>query len=125
MYKLSEETMNNIDKKIRETLGISYEEYEKLDFDEQQKLLSKYRKKHYKKENKRDMFNVMIGYGDNSFFTQVKKGEDVMVRYGNIIEAGLTREEEKQRIEDDLDDILYSKPISFVKKLKRRIKSRF
>ena len=123
MYKLSDKTMENIDKLIKKTLGMSYEEYDKLDFDEQQELLKKYRKKHKKKEE--DIVDVMIGYGDNSFFTQVKKGEDVMVRYGNIIEAGLTLEEEKQRREDHLDDILYSKPVAFAKKLKRRIKSKF
>ena len=31
-------------------------------------------------------------------------------------------DEEKQRIEDDLDDIIYSKPVAFVKKIQRRIK---
>ena len=123
MYKLSDKTMENIDKLIKKTLGMSYEEYDKLDFDEQQELLKKYRKKHKKKEE--DIVDVMIGYGDNSFFTQVKKGEDVMVRYGNIIEAGLTLEEEKQRREDHLDDILYSKPVAIVKKLKRKIISKF
>ena len=66
--------------------------------------------------------DVMIGYGELATFEKVKKGDSVMTRYGNIVEAGLTREEEKNRIEDDLDDILYSKPVALVKKIKRRIK---
>lgn len=94
----------------------------KLDFYEQQKLLSKYRQKQKKKSD--EYVDVMVGYGEFSTFTKVKKGEQVMTRYGNIIEAGLTREEEQQRLEDDLDDIIYRKPVAFVKKLQRRIKKR-
>ena len=37
MYKC-DQIMENIDKKVRETLGMTYEEYDKLDFDEQQEL---------------------------------------------------------------------------------------
>ena len=64
---------------------------------------------------------VMVGYGEHSTFVKVKKGEDVMVRYGNIIKAGLTPEEEHRRLEDQMDDAIYSKPVAFVKKLSRRI----
>ena len=96
--------------------------FSKLDFYEQQKLLNKYRQKQKKKSDKH--VDVMVGYGEFSSFVKVKKGEQVMTRYGNIIEAGLTREEEQQRLEDDLDDIIYSKPVAFVKKLQRRINKR-
>ena len=73
--------------------------------------------------NKKDKYvDVMVGYGEHSTFTKVKKGEDVMIRYGNIIEAGLTPEEEHKRLEDAMDDALYSKPVAFVKKLARRMK---
>ena len=58
---------------------------------------------------------VLYDYKNEDYFV-------VMTRYGNIIEAGLTREEEKQRIENDLDDIIYSKPVAFVKKIQRRVK---
>ena len=64
----------------------------------------------------------MVGYGELSTFVTAQKGETVMVRYGNIIEAGKTRKEYRRQIEDDLDDILYSKPVALVKKIKRRIK---
>ena len=66
--------------------------------------------------------DVMVGYGEHSIFVKAKKGEKVMTRYGNIIEAGLTSEEERRRIDDSIDDIIYSKPVALVKKLKRRIK---
>lgn len=71
---------------------------------------------------KNEKVDVMVGYGEMATFKKVNKGDLVMARYGNIIEAGLTREEERQRIEDDLDDIIYSKPVALVKKIQRRIK---
>ena len=120
MYKC-DQIMENIDKKVRETLGMTYEEYDKLDFDEQQELWKKYRKK-----NKlEDIAVVITSYGDNSIFAKVKKGEYVMVKSEDIVLTSFTREEEKRRMEDHLDDVLYSKPVAFVKKLKRRIKSKF
>ena len=120
---LKQETLDNISKTFERELGITYEEFDKLDFDEQQRLLSEHRKKQKKKKSD-DYVDVMVGYGEFSTFVKVKKGEKVMTRYGNIMEAGLTLEEEHQRLEDDLDDIIYSKPVAFVKKLQRRIKNR-
>ena len=120
---LYQKTIDNISRTFERELGITYEEFDKLDFDEQQRLLSEYRKKHKKKKSD-EYVDVMVGYGEFSSFVKVRKGEKVMIRYGNIIEAGLTREEKKQRLEDDLDDIIYSKPVAFVKKLQRKIKNR-
>ena len=56
--------------------------------------------------NKKDKYvDVMVGYGEHSTFTKVKKGEDVMIRYGNIIEAGLTPEEEYEILFNLFEDI--------------------
>ncbi len=71
-----------------------------------------------------DLDFVIFGYGNNSVIDEVKKGEKVMVRYGNIIEVSLTRALYKQKLEDDLDDIIYSKPVAFVKKMVRNVKNR-
>ena len=120
---MNHETRKNIEDTIEEKLGISYQEYELLDFDEQQSLLQEYRKKQKSKKSD-DFVDVMVGYGEFSTFTKVKKGEKVMTRYGNIMEAGLTLEEEQQRLEDRMDDAMYSKPVAFVRKLTRRIKNR-
>lgn len=116
---LTQKTMNNISDLLEREIGMTYEEFDKLNFDEQQKILSEHRKKLKKKSD--EYVDVMVGYGEHSTFVKVKKGEKVMTRYGNIIEAGLTLEEEQQRLEDSLDDIIYSKPVAFVKKLQRRI----
>ena len=120
---LEQEIKDNVSRTFERKLGITYEEFDKLDFDEQQRLLSETIKKQKKKKSD-DYVDVMVGYGEFSTFVKVKKGEKVMTRYGNIIEAGLTFEEEQQRLEDDLDDIIYSKPVEFIKKIKRKIKNR-
>ena len=73
-------------------------------------------------KQKKEKLDVMVGYGELATFERVNKGDLVMTRYGNIVESGLTREEERQRIEDELDDILYSKPTALVKKIQRKIK---
>lgn len=54
---------------------------------------------------------------------KVKKGKKVMLSDGTIIEAGLTPEEQKQRLEEKLDVALYGKPIALMKKIRRKIKS--
>lgn len=77
--------------------------------------------KKIKKEPEEEVV-VLYGYGEHATGGKVKKGEIVMVRYGYLMEAGLTPEEHRQRREDQMDDILYSKPVALVKKLKRRIK---
>ena len=104
------------------TLGISYEEYEQLDFDEQQKLIAMHRKK--PKRNNSSEVTIMIGSGEHSTFTEVKKGEIVMIGSGEdscFARAGISPEEERQELDDEIDKILDSKPVAFVKKLQRRI----
>ena len=47
-----------------------------------------------------------------------------MLSDGTFVIAGDTPEESRQRLEDRLDDAIYSKPVAFVKKLSRKIKNR-
>ena len=47
---MKKETRENINKEFIRMLGISYDEYDKLDFDEQQKLISEYHKKYPNKD---------------------------------------------------------------------------
>ena len=65
---------------------------------------------------------MMIGRGEHSTFIKVKKGERVMLSDGTFVEAGLTPEESKRRLDDKIGDMLYSKPIALVKKISRRLK---
>ena len=123
MYELKEETKRNINYIIEKTLGIKYEEYEKLDCDEQRKLITEYHKKN-KSKNSNEVI-AMIGSGENAIFTKVKKGERIMIGSGEdscFVRAGITPEEARRELDDKMDDAIYSKPVAFVKKLQRRLK---
>ena len=67
---------------------------------------------------------VMIGSGDSAIATYKRRGEKYLLSDGTIVRAGYTKEESRRRIEDRLDEIIYSKPIALVKKIKRRLKNR-
>ena len=124
---LKPETRNNILKTIEITLGISYEEFEQLDSDEQQKLIAMH-KRILKRENS-DEVNVLVGPSESSFITKVKKGERIMVGSGEnscFVRAGISPQEELKELNNKIDTILYEKgkPIGHGKKLQRRIKNK-
>lgn len=121
-YKLNSTTKENINNILLNTLGINYEEFDNLDFDEQQKIIRQYHKINSKSKCKNSF--VMIGNGEHSTFIKVKNGEKIMIGSGEhscFVEAGLTPEEEKMKLDDKIDDIIYSKPLALVKKIVRRI----
>lgn len=105
---------------LERELGIPYEKFDKLDCDEQHKILKAHKK--ILKPAKKDKVLMMIGSGEHSIFIKVKKGERVMLSDGTFVEAGLTPEESKRRLDDKIDDMLYSKPVALVKKISRRLK---
>lgn len=116
-----EETAPEIAKDLLEReLGIPYEEFDKLDCDEQHKILQVHKK--ILKPTKKDEVLMMIGSGEHSIFIKVKKGERVILSDGTFVEAGLTPEESKRRLDDKIDDMIYSKPVALVKKISRRLK---
>lgn len=70
MYKLSGETEKNINDTMQSTLGISNEEFKKLDFDKQQELIKEYHMKNQQKQSNNNF--VMIGHGEHSCFVNKK-----------------------------------------------------
>lgn len=115
---LQPKTLENISNVIESTYGITYEEYSKLDYDEQQRLVRKNRKK-----RESGKVTIMIGSGEYSTFIKVKKGKLVLIGSGEhscFVRAGVSPLEEERELDDKLDDIIYSKPVAFIKKLKRR-----
>lgn len=115
------ETASEIAKDFLEReLGIPYEEFDKLDCDEQHKILQAHKK--ILKPAKKDEVIMLIGSGEHSTLIKVKKGEKVMLSDGTFVEAGLTPEESKRRLDDKIDDMIYSKPVALVKKISRRLK---
>ena len=118
---MNDEIRKKINETIKRELGMSYDEFELLDFDEQQKLIEQNRKR--KKSNSKNV-RVMIGSGEHAIFINKKRGERYMLADGTFVRVGDTPEESRARLEDRLDDAIYSKPVAFVKKLSRRIKNR-
>lgn len=45
-----------------------------------------------------------------------------MLSDGMFVGAGLTQKESERRLDDRIDDMLYSKPVALVKKIRRRLK---
>lgn len=119
MY-LNESTKEIIKKDIESKLGIPYEQFANLDIDEQERMLKEYRKKNNIKSNQDTI--IIVGSGEHAIFTKTKKGSRHMLEDGTFYEAGLSLEESESRLNDRMDDVLYSKPVAFVKKIVRRMK---
>ena len=122
-YKLKDETREAINEHFKRILGISYDEFELLDVDEQQKLISEYHKRH--PQRKSDTEIVMIGSGENALFLKVKKGQRYMVTSGDhsiMARAGETREEQDRRINAYLDRQAETQKPKGLKQLIKRMK---
>ncbi len=125
MYKLKEETIQNIENQIERMLGIKYDDFIQLDDAEQRRLITEYHKK--KGTKKSDYVIELIGSGEHSFPVRVKRWQRIMVGSGEnsiFVRAGITPEEARRELDDRIDDALYSKPVAFVKKIGRRLKGR-
>ena len=120
MYELSDETKEHINNTLIRELGISYDEFQLLDFDEQQRLIEENRKKK-NRNRKSDLVTVMIGSGDNAIFVKMKRGERYMLSDGTFVIAGDTPEDERKRLDERLDKII-NKDESFVKNLTKKFK---
>ena len=86
---------------------MSYDKYEQLDFDEQQKIMAEYHKRH---PNKSKTTTAMIGGGDDSLFIKTSKGKKILTTNGYYI-AGETLEENKVRWENPIKKIYRKKQI--------------
>ena len=72
-----------------------------------------------KKEEKEEI--ILIRSGDQSMFASVKNDDTVILGDpSTFVYAGVTMVKDQKKIEGIVDDILYSKPVALVKKLKRR-----
>lgn len=105
---------------LEKKLGIPYEEFEKLDYDEQHKILQAHKK--ILKAHKKNEALMMIGSGEHSTFIKVKEGERVMLSDGTFVRAGITQEDLKRNLDNKIDDMLYDKSIALTKKFDRRLK---
>ena len=118
---LKPEILDSISRTLENEIGMTYKKFEKLNFDEQQRIIEQHRQQKGKQSNNKKV-RVMIGSGENAIFIKKNRGERYMLDDGTFVRTGDTPEESRARLEDRLDDITYSKPVAFVKKLQRRIK---
>lgn len=114
--------MNDIMKKrfkesLKNELGITHDEFELLNYYQQRRLIELKRKK--KKTNSKHV-NVMIGSGEHEIFVKKRRGDGIMLEDGSFIIAGDIPDESRKKIDDRIDDIVYTKPVTFVKKMLRR-----
>lgn len=94
LNKVNTQKLSTIEKK----LGISYEEFEQLDFNEQQKLIKHIKKKRKGKPNR----TIMIGTGEHATFVQTgitpEKSLQDLEKKMNAIIRNATKEKTKQKI---------------------------
>ena len=75
------------------------------------------------KTKKEDLVRVMVGSGEHSFFTMVPKGTKVMVGSGEhsfFTRAGITAEEQKRELDEKIDALSDSKPVTYFKRIQRK-----
>ena len=112
-----EETKRNINEHFQKTLGMSYDEFNELDTDLQQRLIREYHEKYPTK--KKDTELVMIGSGENAIFVRRKIGERILITSGDhsiVTRVGDTRESQEKRFNS------YFKKEGKVKQLIKRIR---
>lgn len=112
-----------INNSMKRELGMTYDEFEMLNFDEQQRLIEQNRQRKRKK-CKSNKVRLMVGSGEHSILVTKKRGERYILSDGTLVIAGDTPEESRERLEKKLDDLTSSKPMTFVKKLSKKQKNR-
>lgn len=120
---MRQDTKDTINKHFMRMYGMTYDEFELLDTDIQQRLIKEYHQKHPKKKS--DIEIVMIGSGENAMFLKVKKGQKIFVTSGDhsiIVRAGETREEQTARIDKYFDG--KTSPLEQAKQLVKRIRGK-
>lgn len=81
---------------LQETLGMTYEEFDDLDFDEQQTKIEEYQRRNPKTES--EYVTVMIGSGEHAIFQKVKRGTKVLIgngRHSCFVTMGISSEENR------------------------------
>lgn len=116
---LADKVIENLNNILLKEINITYNQFEELDYDEQQKILKVLRNKNEKKKVSNKEI-VMIGSGENSIFVRMNKGQKVMLSDGTIYEVGLTKEEFNKRLERKMQKVIKKSPIEKIKSLVKK-----
>lgn len=89
---------DNANEVLLGTIGISYDEFEQLTLEEQERIIAEYHKKH---PNKSKTVRVMIG----DIFMNVPKGQKIFTAHNGYITAGQTLEESREALDKRFEKI--------------------
>lgn len=92
-YKLNQKVIDNRNRVFLAKTGMSYDEFTKLDFDEQQQII----KEIHKNDKVKNLVPVMIGYGEHATFIKMKKDKKYKTVDGVIVSAVTTLEKEQKK----------------------------
>lgn len=95
MY-LNDETKKIQNQFFINTFGMTYDEFDLLDFDKQEELIEKYHKEH--SQTQRTYGEVAFGSGDNLMLVKYPKGTKILTSNGYVV-AGETIDEYKQKMQ--------------------------
>lgn len=73
-----------------------------------------------RKTSKNGYNKVMIGSGALAIFTRKKTGEKYMLYDGKVVRAN-TLKDSRRLLEERQDAAIYSKPVAFAKRLRRKV----
>ena len=100
-FKIKSETMENVKSQIEREIGIPYDEFEKLNIYEQQRIIKEKRNK-----KRKNTVRVMIGSGEHAMFINVPRGTKIMLEDGTFVRVGLTLDEYREERDKEIDEML-------------------
>lgn len=92
---MDNKVMECINASIMRELGMTYEQFNNLSFDEQQRIIEDRRQA----KKKTDRVRVMIGSGEHAIFVTKKRGERYMLSDGTFAIVGDSPEQSRKRVD--------------------------
>ena len=118
-FKLKSETMENIKFEIEREIGIPYDEFQKLNIYEQQRII-----KEKARKKRKNTVRVMIGSGEHAMFINVPRGTKIMLEDGMIVKVGFSLEEYRKERDKKIDRMLNKEDKAIKKIIKPTIKQK-
>lgn len=118
-FKIKPETMKNVKSQIEREIGIPYDEFEKLNIYEQQRIIKEKRNK-----KRKNTVRVMIGSGEHAMFINVPRGTKIMLEDGTFVRVGLTLDEYKKERNKEIDNMLKREDKAIKKMSKPTVKEK-
>jgi len=92
----------NVSQTLQRTIGMTYDEFDALDCDDQQAIIQEYHRKNPKPES--EYVTVMIGSGEHAIFQKAKRGTKVLIGSGRnscFVTVGKSKEELQESTQEE------------------------